>query len=64
MIQQLTLPKFDENDEPYFEGAEDEPNPIRRTLPKFDDNDEMYFEGSEYNGQCVSESWPCPERQP
>lgn len=50
MIQHLILPKFNENDEPYFDSAEDEVNVLQCTLPQFDDNDEMYFEGSEHNG--------------
>lgn len=43
MIQQLLLPKFDDNDEPNFDDAKDEENLLRCILPQFDDNDEMYF---------------------
>ncbi len=43
MIQQLLLPKFDDNDEPNFDDAKDEVNLLRCILPQFDDNDEMYF---------------------
>ena len=51
MILTCTLPRFDENDEPYFDGAEDGQNSIRCTLPKFDDNDEMYFTEEERKGK-------------
>ena len=40
---------------------------MKVTLPNFDENDDMYFtqqERSEHNGNSISESWPCPERQP
>ena len=51
MIQQLLLPKFDDNDETYFDDAKDEVNLIRCILPKFDDNDEMYFTEEERKGK-------------
>ena len=51
MIQQLILPKFDDNDEPYFNDAKDEGKILRYTLLKFDDNDEMYFTEEERKGK-------------
>lgn len=55
-LQEMYLPKFNDDDEMYFFTGEsgEALNFSHFTRPRFDDNDEMYFEDEEIHLEAIA----------
>ena len=54
-LQNIYLPKFDDNDEMYFDNVAEETFDFSHYIrPKFDDNDKMYFDEDEIYLEAIA----------